>query len=632
MVRMPRRSSCGALVVVLVTLSATANAAPPPPGAGAIKPEPANTAPTPTPAQPEDSVPADDAPEAAEVIRGVTPEALEDIWLKRRQALALFDRPNADTLLATMVDKKRQSGWPNLVTQGLAVARESIAVGNTGEKARALQLAIASTDLAPSRPETWAARARADFASGDIVPMVRDLVHAAAVIVSDPVELRLRLGNLALAAIAALLITSLIFALIALYRHQRDMVFGVQQVLPNGTTRLQAGLLVIAAVSAPLFVGLGPIWTILVWVSLPFIYYERKERIGACLVLIFLAALPLVLPPATQYLGYPGSRAQDIYLAASDMGERAASARIRQRATPTPHELLVLGLRERYSGRNEPAVRYMTQAAEQGLRHPSVYNAIGNAQLDMNNRGAAFDSYQKALSIDPKYVPALFNISRIYFSRAEHQKASSAHHDAAAIDPDLIEQFENEAKLRGPTYVAADEVPKSVVAVYNASSDVVAVATHDLWRELSGRTIPLWYAVIALSTAVIIGVTGAFVKRTSATSGQSGRKERTSVEPLQRIRHEIEVHRHGVRLLRMRQVVSLILAGAGQLMVGRSVSGLFMLSVFATSVIMLLVSLDVVPSPVPLSNGPISLALVVYAGAALVVYAASLWDNRREDR
>ena len=555
---------------------------------------------------------------------------MEELWQKRRQALGLFDRPSADTLLATMVDKKRQSGWPNLVTQGLAVARESLAILNTGENARALQLAVASTDLAPSRPETWTARARADFASNDFGPALRDLGKAAAVIISDPVELRLRLGNLALAAIVALLITSLVFALIALYRHQRELVFGVQQLLPIGTTRLQAGLIVIAAVTAPLFVGLGPVWTILIWVSLPFIYYERKERFGACLVLAYLASLPLALPYATQYLGYPGSRAQDIYLAATDMGARDAAARILARPQPTSQELLVLGLRERYSGHNEAAIRWMTQAAEKGMQQPSVHNAIGNAHFDMNNRKAAFESYQKALAVDPKYVPALFNISRIYFSRAEHQKASQAHHEGAAIDPDAMEQFENEAKLRGPTYVAADEVPRTVFAVYNTPSEVVSVAAHDIWRELSGRTIALWYTVIALTVAVVIGVTGAFVKRPNAAT-HAGRMERTNVEPLARIKHEIEVHRHGIRLLRMRQVVSLILAGAGQLMVGRSIAGLVMLSIFSTSVLMLLVSLDVVPSPVPLATGPISLALVVYAGAAFVVYAASLWDNRRED-
>ncbi|MBC7794039.1 MAG: hypothetical protein H7Z43_10045, partial [Clostridia bacterium] len=191
-------------------------------------------------------------------------------------------------------------------------------------------------------------------------------------------------------------------------------------------------------------------------------------------------------------------------------------------------------------------------------------------------------------------------------------------------------QFENEAKLRGPTYVAADNVPRGVFAVYNVPSEVVSVAAHDIWRELSRRTIPLWFAVVALTMAVMIGVTGAFVRGPAAANHAARMERNINIEPLQRIKHEIEVHRHSIRLLRMRQVISLVLAGAGQLMVGRSVAGLFMLSVFSTSILMLLVSLDVVPSPVPLATGPISLALVVYAGAALVVYAASLWDNRRE--
>jgi hypothetical protein len=81
----------------------------------------------------------------------------------------------------------------------------------------------------------------------------------------------------------------------------------------------------------------------------------------------------------------------------------------------------------------------------------------------------------------------------------------------------------------------------------------------------------------------------------------------------------------------MRRVVSVFLAGAGQLMVGRALSGLAFLVIFTTSVFMLLIGLDIVPSPVPLAGGPSLLALVIYAGAAGVAYLVSLIDAQTED-
>jgi len=442
------------------------------------------------------------------------------------------------------------------------------------------------------------------------------------------------LGNLALAGVVALLVASFVFGLIALYRHQGQLIFGVLQVLPNGATRLQAALIVIAAVATPLLVGVGPIWTVLIWVALPIAFYDRRERIGACVVIAFLALLPVTLPRAAEYLGYPGSRAQDLYLAATDMGARDAAARMLAQSKPIPAEILALGLRERYAGHIDQASRWIEQAIEKGMEHPSVYTTLGNLRFFAGDRAGAIAAYQRATAIDPKHVPALFNISRIYFSQTEHQKAGEAHRQATAVDYDQVEYYDQEAKLHGPPYMAPDEVPRSVFAMRNVSVPAVAIAAHDIWRELSGRTIALWYAAVAAGIGLLVALAGIFVKTpapSTTLTAKATSASKTSVEPLQRIRHEIEVHRHNVRLLRMRRVVALLMAGAGQLMVGRALRGFAFLVVFVTSILMLLVALDIVPSPVPLATGPQPLALAVYAGIAITVYVVSLWDSSRED-
>ncbi len=286
------------------------------------------------------------------------------------------------------------------------------------------------------------------------------------------------------------------------------------------------------------------------------------------------------------------------------------------------------------AGHVEQASRWIEQAIEKGMDHPSVYTTLGNLRYFAGDRAGAIAAYQRATQLDPKHVRALFNMSRIYFSQTEHQKAGEAHRQATAADYDQVEVYDQEAKLHGPTYMAPDEVPRSVFAMRSVSVPAVALATHDVWRELSGRTIALWYAAVAALIGIMVAITGIFVKSpivTTTLTAKAASAAKTSVELLQRIRQEIEVHRHNVRLLRMRRVVALLMAGAGQLMVGRALAGFGFLVVFVTSILMLLVALDIVPSPVPLATGPQSLALVVYAGIAIGAYVISLWDSLRED-
>jgi hypothetical protein len=279
-------------------------------------------------------------------------------------------------------------------------------------------------------------------------------------------------------------------------------------------------------------------------------------------------------------------------------------------------------------------MHFIDQAIAQGMTHPSAYTILGNLRFATGDRTAAITAYQQAIARDGKHVPALFNISRVYFSQTEHQKAGEAHRAATTVDYDLVETFDREAKQRGPTYMAPDDVPRSVFAATNAAAPQIAAAAHDVWRELSGRTIARWYVLSALAICMLIAL-GGFFKKTTATptnlTSKPAGDAKASVEPLQRIRHEIEVHRHSVRLLRMRRVLSVFLAGAGQLLVGRALSGLAFLVVFLTSTIMLLIALDILPSPVPLAGGPSLLALVAYLGTASVAYLISLVNSQRED-
>lgn len=562
---------------------------------------------------------------------GAPPEHLEQLWEKRRIALSSGDEAAAQQALDAMLELKDLSGWPNMFTYGLALAREAEAALVVPDLERAAALADAAVRLAPARPEGWLARARVaqKSPSGGVLAALRDTTAALTSVLRDPVEQRLRMRSLALALGTAFLIAAGAFAVISLYRHSRAWVSAVQRVLPSWASRAHAGIIVGTVFLAPLVLGAGFVWLLLVWIALSSWHYERRERLGALVVLAVLAGLPFALPYAMGHLSYPGSRAHDAYLAAQDLGARAAAARVLAQPEHTPEELLVLGLRERWSGRLESAAGWLEQASARGLDHPTVLTTLGNIHYALNDRSRAVAAYLEALRREPDHVIALFNVSRVYFSMAEHQKAGDAHRQATALDYERVEKLTQEAKRRGPAFVVNDEIPMGLVQVAGAGDPRVVRAAREVWALLGGPAQPLHYAGPAL--LVLVLTAGLFWLRRAPGAQAKQPSARDSVAPLQRIRDEIETHRHQMRLLRMKQLATLLVAGGGQLFIGRTLTGLALLTTFLTSILLLLLALDVVPSPVPLAALPHLFSVTASALAAAAAYGVSVWDARRED-
>ena len=64
-------------------------------------------------------------------------------------------------------------------------------------------------------------------------------------------------------------------------------------------------------------------------------------------------------------------------------------------------------------GQNEQALQYLNQSLQLDPNQPSVYNQMGIIQMEMGNAVAARFSFNRALSLDPNYEPALQNLERL---------------------------------------------------------------------------------------------------------------------------------------------------------------------------------------------------------------------------
>ncbi len=596
--------------------------------------------------------------EAASAETGHDPVALLEIWHQRRQALEAGNEAGAKEQLSKLLDAKSAAGWPNLFALGDALARESRRSLMAGKVGVAVELAIAATELAPDRPAPQLAVAHALWANGGAIRgSMAALARAFTFGWREPPQRRARLGNLTLVMLVALLVASTVFSVVVLYRHARIMVHDVHHLFPIGATRLQTGLLGLAVLLAPVFFRLGIAWAILWWVTLMGMYYQRRERAGAILVLALLAGTPIVLPWATSHIGYPGSRFEDIYLAARDVGALDAAERIAERPKPLPEEVFILGLRAYWSCDLDCAADLLEQAIRAGASDPELFTELGNVRFALEDYPSALKYYEMAVGKDPSYVEAQFNLSRTYSAMANIRKSGEAYRRATEIDYERVEVFKEAAKRRGPHYVVQPGAPVRVLSLSKKIDVRHDWAVSHLWRLFGGRAPPLVFTAVALSALVLMVLMGwlARIARPSNGCPRCGRAAclrcnrelkdqkqcgqcyhafvaREGVDPHTRIRKEIEVHRYQARTTRIRRVLSLMIAGTGQLLHGSSLRGLLFLSAFVASVLGLLMALGLIPEPVPTLAGVPWISVATTALLVVLFYGLGLWDVQRGER
>lgn len=579
-----------------------------------------------------------------------------DLWVLRRAALVKGDTATATRLLTALVEAKMGAGWPDIFVYGDALAREADDALARGDPTMAVSLAGAATLIAPHRPSTHFALGRAYAAAGRGVGAAAGAYwRGVTVTATEPPLARAHLGNILVALSVASLLAAMLLALVALYRHVRLFFHDLNHLMPPGATRLQAVLFGVAIVLAPVFLRLGPAWAVLTWLVLFSVYFQRRERIGAVVAVLTLGAVSFGLPSITAHVGFPGSRAQDVYLTARDaaLGE-AAAARLFAHKTLSPEEQYALGLRARWSGQLDEARRWLDQASLT-LADDDLLVTAGNVRYYVGDRPGAIDAYERALRVNSSSLPALFNLSRVYFALMEHQKAGEAQRRAMSIDLERVERLIEEAKRATGAYLVEAPVPLRLTGVRADPGLPQWRMMSLLWNALGGGTNRPTFALLATLGGVFI-IAAMWLARLLGPSVLCGRcgspachrcnpempdqaqcgqcyhafVDTQDVDPQERIRKEIQVHRYRARQTRVRQVLSIFLAGSGQMLRGAFLRGLLMMSAFLGLVAVLLTAVGVLPELVA-ADGPRWAAAIVVGVALLGLYVAALIDGLRED-
>lgn len=607
-----------------------------------------------------------DVPEKSTNTRDWRPEMFADLWEKRRNALALSHSAEADAFTKRLLESKEQAGWPMLVIFGQTMSREAERAARRGQAKQALNLANDAVRLAPTIPLLQATLARTQVQNGMYWQAVKSYARYVTLIFSDPPIVRQRLGRWLLAISLSVWLATIVLAFFSMYRHLPVLIHDVKHLLPKYATYWQAVIATLAFLTAPIVFRLGVAWTVVLWFATLGIYFGRRERLGAMVALIALAAVIAGLPLTFLHLSYPASRSYVMARLARELDAEPLAASLSERSDILGDELYVLGLRARWSGNYERAVELLQRAAQKGVDDAELFTALGTLRFLQSAdeedsarvqlvKQEAITWYKKALERDPQAVVAYFNMSRVYYSLAEHQKAGQAYRDAAAIDYEWAEQFAQRAKRSGPTMVANEDVPRRLLWVPIDPDTGVQTSVRRTWGMIGGRTKRESFVIACFVVALLFLVVSPFrlVLKPSRSCVRCGRPVcRRCYPQLQlstqcgacfqsfevsevadarlRIQKELEAFRYQNRTARLQRLLSVLLAGGGQLLKGSSLKGVFYFTSFILCLLVALTNFDVLPWPTIIEDLLPSFSFWPALVIGVIVYVASLLDLQRD--
>jgi len=538
-------------------------------------------------------------------------------WALRRDYLRDRDQRRAEDEEQRVRHLKDDLALENLFGIASALVRESHEKLAAESPALARKACKLAAELAPDLPAAHTCVARATLAeeASALPAAAASALAAARAALRNP-----RIGH-ALAvnasgiALAALLGASLVFVLLLFLRHAQLYVHDVQHLFPAGARRWQTSLLAAALILSPLLLQAGfvPIlFTLLFAVAL---YASAAEVALGCIALVLLASLPFASQGLARMAAF-GGPAADVWMLEHGEGTPLELRRLQERLRSDKPEMAVafaLAHKAKREGDLALAQQLYRKALEVGRNASyaslaAVHNNLGNVYLLQGDVDRGVAEYQKAMDLQDDLAAPHFNLSRAYalggVDSLERVQAEQAR--ALALDREAIDDFTSgqlAVNRHSNKFVFDAPLDDSMLAPLLDAEARVAAPVDDEVRAILAGPLPAG-ASSALPLLAALGFIALHALRhrirPSGRCERCGREvckrcdadarpsealcaqcvnvfvRRTGVDPTERIRKEVAVHAYQRRRTLMARGFNL-LSGAGHVLIGYPVSGVFYL-------------------------------------------------------
>jgi len=648
-----------AAAVALAAAGAVAQEIPAPPLVGLTTAAPTPAA-APAPAPP---------PAAAPVNRGIVMpvEKSADIqlhWSARRDYVRERDERRADDEEQRVRSLKDELAIENLFFISGALVRESQDALAAGSPALAVQRCKLAVEFAPMLPEAHSCLARALVADnlGAVRPALDEEMASLSASMDDPRISRAALANVLGVLFAGVLAAGLLFVLVLFARYAKLYAHDVHHLFPAGARRWQTKLLAGVLLLLPVFLQMGPLPLVFTALLACALYASTLEVGLSVALLAVLAASPWV-GQAISRVGAFGGPAVDVWLVEHGLGTGPEIQRLQKRME-TGNEFpvdFVLAHKAKRDGDLGVAERFYLRALDApgatGLGLAGVHNNLGNVYLLEGDTTRALAQYQQALDLREAIAAPHFNISRALGLGGVDtlEKVQSEQTRALELDRAAVEGFTGgslQANRRLNKFVMDVGLDEELLGPLNDAEARVADPVGDEIRAQLAGGLPTgigWALPLATAGLLLLlhGSRGRI--RPSGRCERCGREvckrcdpdarpsealcaqcvnvfiRRTGVDAAERIRKEYAVQNYHRRRHSVARALAII-SGAGHVMIGYPLRGLFYLLLTGSLLASVVLWRGLLHDPIAVRSGVSVVRIAVTAALFIAIYVLCLRD------
>ena len=646
------RTAFVAAVLALASLSARAQDIPNPPLPGA-----GNPAPPPAPAP---------QPLANRgIIMPVEKSAdIQTHWSARRDYLRDRDERRADDEEQHVRQLKDDLAIENLFFIGGALIRESHEALAAGAPVLAVQRCKLAVEFAPALPEAHLCLARALVAenASAIKPAFNEVTASVQADGNDPRISRAVLANVLGTLFVGLLAAALAFVLVLFARYANLYAHDVHHLFPVGARRWQTKMLALVLLLLPVFLQMGPvplIFTVLLAVAL---YATSVEVMLACALLGVLAASPWMAEGIARVAAY-GGPSVDVWLIEHGLGTGPEVQRLQKRLDSSNELAVDFALARKakrdgdFAGAEKLYQRALEASGASSLGLAAVHNNLGNVYLLEGDAQKALSQYQTAIDLKESLAAPHFNISRALglggvetLEKVQAEQARALELDRAAMDAFTGGQLQ--ANRKSNKFVMDVTLPDDLLSPLLDNEERVAEPVGDELRAQLAGGLPSGMASflpILAACGVLALHLGRGRVRPSGRCERCGREvckrcdpdarpsealcaqcvnvfiRRTGVDAAERIRKEYAVQAYHRRRHAIARALA-VLSGAGHVMMGYPLRGIFFLLVTASLAASVVLWRGLLHDPIAVRSGVSFFRIGVTVACLIAIYAFCLRD------
>lgn len=583
-------------------------------------------------------------------------------WQLRKRLLKRGDTQRAADKLKEMEELRLDLGSLNLTVFAQALLAEASAAESG---ARALELAKWAEAWAPDLPDPHFAQARVHLAQGpEVGKLIGQSLKGARKTLTHPLRLAWLTGEVALRAMAALVLTLAVFLAFQWVRYAGVMRHDLGDLLPKGISPRQAGVLLALLAAAPWLTGLPLIASLTVIIAGPFGYQRTGERVVSMIAVAVLATLPWTLPALDRALHWQGGVAESLYRASYDLPSKGLTERL-EAAVSTDDSpvwaMHALALIEKRQGKlykaEERINAALKVASSDHPARPALLINLGVVQLAQNRVANAEATLVAAAKANPQSAAAHFDLAQVRQLRGGDEGQVTRGLDVAlTLDEARVEEFQRLQGMGLNRFALDEPIPNSALFAHILKDRPAPTLAGAVLPPLLGgrpaKGLPMIGGGLLLFLLALTVVRGRLRLATQCVKCGGPvcvrchpdigrivhchdcylafhRSER--VYPQDRQRQELAVRRRQARERSLSLLLTVVATGAGHLLSGRALRGGAFLFSFFTFLGLAGVWQGILRPIAPASPGLPVVGLTAASIVFLILYVLAILDIRVDE-